>query len=84
MNTVTFSKLVDQVRHRGVKAEERPASYSAIARRCRITRVFLYVLMNGKCGASEAYRARIARGLKVSESRVKRAIEAQQLVGRRT
>ncbi len=73
MNT-PFRKLVDRVRRAGTSLGDAPVTFTVIAKRCRITRPFLYALMSGAqgCGVADHYRDRIAEGLGVSRATVDR------------
>ncbi len=70
--TTPFRELVDRIRRSGVQRGEAPPTYTAIAKRCRIARQFLYALMAGTqgIGVADHYRDRIADGLGVTRSTV--------------
>lgn len=78
----TFSQLIDQYRVSGIPLGRPPVSYGRVAKRCKISRQFLYDLMNGDKTPSEHVIERITKVLGVRKSVVQRALEASELVGR--
>lgn len=76
MNTSKFRRLVDTVRSKHVPPDEPPVTYAVIADRCRISRQYLYDLMNGVKQPTEAYTLRVAKGLGVPVTTVRKALGA--------
>lgn len=74
----TFEILIDRAAKRGLPKTSAPRTRVEMARTCGLTRQHLYMLMDGQREARDFIVARIAKGLKLSEATVRRALRASR------
>lgn len=76
--TTPFARLVARACRRAAPKDCQPIPVRVMARRCKVSRPFLYFLMAGKRAASPEKVETIAEGLGVSAEVVARTIARSQ------